>query len=171
MPICLYVPVSSEYLRFMLIPTSTMVIAIQNPRFIVGCSVLIVYIPAPHLLLLLSAITSVTVFLEMCDFLPRHAPAKLRALVARCSVWSASLLIIINMLLRVCKLIHVFVIHGICFGLERLELRCLFGILSLGMVMLNVEIIQAVCLTTWKVALFYLRGQVTSDVIDGSIQE
>jgi len=37
--------------------------------------------------------------------------------------------------------------------------------------MLNVEIIQAVCLTAWTVALFYLRGQDTSNVTDGSIQE
>jgi len=128
--------------------------------------------PALHLFLLFSAITSVTVFVEMCHFLPANAPAKFRVLVARCSAWSTTLLILINMLLRVCKFVHDSVVHGICFGLERLELRYLFGLLTLAMLTLNVEIIQAACSTMWTVVLCNLRGQdITSNVTDGSIQE
>lgn len=159
MPICSYGSVSSEYLHFIRTPPSTMVFAIQNPRLIVGCSVLMVSIPALHLFLLLFAIASATGFLEMCNFVPPNVPAKFRVLVARCSAWSATLLIIINMLLRVCRFVHVFVVHGICLGLKRLELRCVFGILSLGLVVLNFETIQAVCSTTWNAALSYPIGR------------
>ena len=74
----------------------------------------------------------------------------------------------LNILLRFFKLIHFFVACAINFGLERLELCYLLGIFSLGMAMLNFEIIRAVCLTLCHIVLLYLTGHEAVKVMDGS---
>jgi len=145
-----------------------MVAASQNRAFVVGLSVLVLSIPSLYLFFLLSVLASVTLSLELCDSLQYNTPAKVRVLVAKYAVCSAIILISINMLLRFFKIVHVFDAHGINVAIERLELRCLFGIFSLGIAMLRIEVIQVVCLTVSNHLRVYIRSQNMSKVIDDS---
>ena len=133
----------------------------ENSKLIVGCSILIFCVPTLQFFLLLATIGSAT--LEFCHFAgmtPRFLP-RFRLFVARLSTSSAAFLIGVNMLLRVCKTIHVFFEYSIYLGLQRFELRYLSGIVTVGIVILNGEIVQAACLTIWNVGFRPLYNRET----------
>ena len=129
-----------------------MSIAIENARLIVGCSFLIFCIPALHLFIFLAIIGFTTLCIEFCGF-ASVAPTKFRIFVARLSASSAGFLISINIVLRFCKTVHFFIERSICFGLQRLELRYLFGILVIGVIMLNGETVQGAHCAIWNLVL------------------